>query len=79
MAQDDLEPRSLNSVFHSYLPRHRRVYFSGLPRPLLRYRYTCHLFQGKVEMEMIVVPAVQANEHPVGKGRDPPDPLSPPK
>ncbi|XP_043285592.1 otoferlin-like [Venturia canescens] len=34
---------------------------------------------GKVEMEMIVVPASQAKEHPVGKGRNSPEPLEPPK
>ncbi|XP_015125981.1 otoferlin [Diachasma alloeum] len=33
---------------------------------------------GKVEMEMTIVPAAEADKEPVGKGREPPDPLPPP-
>ncbi|XP_034943562.1 otoferlin [Chelonus insularis] len=33
---------------------------------------------GKVEMEMTLVPISEADEKPVGKGRDPPNPLAPP-
>lgn len=38
-----------------------------------------YLLQGKVEMEMTLVPVEEANEKPVGKGRSPPSPLPPPE
>ncbi|CAD6221882.1 GSCOCG00005219001-RA-CDS [Cotesia congregata] len=36
------------------------------------------ILQGKVEMEMILVPIAEAEDKPVGKGWDSPDPLPPP-
>lgn len=37
------------------------------------------MLQGKIEMEMTLVPAEEADEKPVGKGRSPPSPLPAPK
>lgn len=35
--------------------------------------------QGKVELEMSILQAEEAEEQPAGKGRDPPQELPPPK
>lgn len=35
--------------------------------------------QGKVEMEISIIPIAEAKDSPVGKGRNPPEALPPPK
>lgn len=74
--------RSISSITNTpiYLDFFRlHFYFVTSIRRVSKWAYVYHTIQGKIEMEISILKAEEADENPAGRGREPPQELPPPE
>lgn len=74
--------RSISSITNTpiYLDFFRlHFYFVTSIRRVSKWAHVYHTIQGKIEMEISILKAEEADENPAGRGREPPQELPPPE